>query len=136
MCCLVSLSPLQENVFVSIVESNSQDSTPALLEAFDATLNKMGVAKRILVRDTSIPRPESMETTTVRIEFLAAVRNLALEPLAQTGGYDRVLFSNDVFVEADSVIELLETRNGDWDMVCGLDLSFWGYANPFTLFAL
>jgi len=27
---------------------------------------------------------------------------------------------------AESIIELLRTRDSEWDMVCGLDLSFWG----------
>lgn len=109
-----------------MVESHSGDNTPALLQAFDTKLYDMGVRHRILVHETSIPRPESMETKPPRIEYLAAVRNLVLDPLVQNGGYDTVLFSNDVFVEADSILELLKTRDGDWDMVCGLDLSFWG----------
>lgn len=112
---------------MSIVESNSGDQTPALLEAFDVQLKDMGVARRILIHDTSIPRPPSMDTAHPRIKFLADIRNKVLEPLVDKGGYDRVIFSNDVFVEAESVVELLHTRNGDWDMVCGIDLLVWGY---------
>lgn len=109
------------------MESNSGDNTASLLEHFDDRLKSLGVARRILVRDTSIPRPASMESATPRIEFLSAVRNLVLAPLIEKGGYDRVLFSNDIFVEAESIVELLKTKDGDWDMVCGLDLSFWGF---------
>ncbi|KIY53625.1 glycosyltransferase family 69 protein [Fistulina hepatica ATCC 64428] len=115
-----------ENVFVSVVESHSGDKTAALLSEFDASLASRGIRRRIILGDTSVPRPESMETSPARIEFLAATRNLVLAPLRERGEYDRVLFSNDVFVEAESIIELLRTRDGDWDMVCGLDLSFWG----------
>lgn len=117
----------QDNVFLSIVESNSVDASAELLSRFDRELEVMGIPRRILVGDTSIIRPESMETTPVRIRYLAALRNLALEPLAQSGGYDKIVFTNDVFVEAESILELLKTRDGKWDMVCGLDLSFWGY---------
>ena len=60
------------------------------------------------------------------IAFHATMRNLALEPLTKNGGYDRVLFSNDVFIEAESVVELLNSRDGDWDMVCGIDYAAGG----------
>jgi hypothetical protein len=66
------------------------------------------------------------ETAPPRITFLAAVRNLVMEPLVQHGGYTRVVFSNDIFIEAESIVELLDTKGGDYDMACGLDLSFWG----------
>lgn len=76
-----------------------------------------------------------METNNARIQFLSDTRNRALEPLVQFGGYDRVVFSNDVFFEAESVVELLETKGGDYDMACGLDLSVWGCVRytPFPL---
>ncbi|KAF7334689.1 Glycosyltransferase family 69 protein [Mycena venus] len=110
-----------DNVFVSIVESYSSDATPTLLLSFDKALEAMGVPHRILTRDTSIPRPTSMLTAPPRIDFLAATRNLVIEPLVERGGYDRLLFSNDVFVEAEAIVELLHTRDGDYDMACGVD---------------
>ncbi|KAJ6479530.1 cryptococcal mannosyltransferase 1-domain-containing protein [Mycena vitilis] len=110
-----------DNVFVSIAESYSTDSTPALLRTFDKTLEKLGVPRRILTQDTSLVRPPSMLTALPRVEFLAAVRNLAIEPLVERGGYDRLLFSNDVFIEAESIVELLNTQDGEYDMACGLD---------------
>ncbi|KAJ7118503.1 cryptococcal mannosyltransferase 1-domain-containing protein [Mycena crocata] len=115
-----------ENVFVSIVESYSSDATPALLRAFERNLDVMGVSRRIITQDTSIPRPASMGTAPPRIEYLAAVRNLVLEPLVAEGGYDRVVFSNDVFVEAESIVELLNTKDGDYDMACALDFAHFG----------
>ncbi|KAJ6569489.1 mannosyltransferase 1, partial [Mycena capillaripes] len=99
-----------DNIFMSIVESNSGDNSPALLEEFDAKLGSMGVARRILTRDTTIPRPSDMSGTP-RIEFLSAVRNLVMEPLVQKGGYDRVIFSNDIYIEAESVVELLRPKS-------------------------
>jgi hypothetical protein len=50
-----------------------------------------------------------------------------MAPLVENGGYTRVVFSNDVFIEAESIVELLDTKGGDFDMVCGLDLAYWGY---------
>lgn len=67
-----------------------------------------------------------MSTGPGRIQFLSDTRNLALAPLVEHGGYDVVLFSNDVLIEAESVVELLKTKNGEWDMVCGLDMGRWG----------
>ncbi|KAJ7673899.1 cryptococcal mannosyltransferase 1-domain-containing protein [Mycena polygramma] len=110
-----------DNVFVSIVESYSTDSTPALLRTFDKTLENLGVPRRILTQDTTFVRPPSMLTALPRVEFLAAVRNRAIEPLVAHGGYDRLLFSNDIFIEAESIVELLNTQDGEYDMACGLD---------------
>jgi hypothetical protein len=110
---------------VSIVESNSKDKSPSLLEDFDSKLESMGVARRILTRDTTISRPSDMSGIP-RIEFLAAVRNHVMEPLVEKGGYDRVIFSNDIYIEAESVVELIRSRDGDWDFVCGLDFGYWG----------
>ncbi|KAJ7714647.1 hypothetical protein B0H16DRAFT_1340477, partial [Mycena metata] len=62
----------------------------------------------ILTQDTSIPRPPTMLTAPLRINILAAsTRNLANELLVERGGCDRLLFSNDVFVEAEAIVELL-----------------------------
>ncbi|KAJ7089972.1 cryptococcal mannosyltransferase 1-domain-containing protein [Mycena epipterygia] len=122
-----------DNVFVSIVESNSPDHTASLLEEFDRTLEAMGVARRVLTHDTTIERPASMETGLPRITFLAAVRNLAMQPLYENGGYTRVIFSNDVFIEAASIAELLDTKGGDYDMACGLDLAYWGLYDQWVI---
>ncbi|KAF7329119.1 hypothetical protein MKEN_00172400 [Mycena kentingensis (nom. inval.)] len=122
-----------DNVFVSIVESNSNDNTAALLEEFAATLTSLQVPHKITTHDTSIPRPPSMETAPPRIEFLSAVRNLVMEPLLEQGGYTRVFWSNDVFIEAETMAELLHTRDGDYDMVCGLDLAYWGLYDQWVI---
>lgn len=113
-----------DNVFVSVVESHSADSSPQLLEALDADLALLGVSRRILTGDTTVPKPDSLPGIK-RIEFLAATRNRAMEPLV-VGGYDKVVFSNDIFIEPESFVELLETNNGDYDMACGLDMGHFG----------
>lgn len=113
-----------DNVFVSIVESHSTDESPQLLDALDADLALLGVSRRILTRDKAVPKPDDMRGNN-RIEFLAATRNRVIEPLI-VGGYDRVVFSNDIFIEPESFVELLETNSGDYDMACGLDMGHFG----------
>ncbi|KAJ7681711.1 cryptococcal mannosyltransferase 1-domain-containing protein [Mycena olivaceomarginata] len=99
--------------------SCSSDDSPALLRAFETKLQAMSVPNRILTHNMSVPCPPWMRHGT-------ATRNLVLEPLTVHGGYDGVLFRNDVFVEAESIVELLETNRGEYDMVCDLDFQQWG----------
>lgn len=113
-------------MYVSIFESYSFDRTPDLLDEFATTLKVMGVEHKVVTRDTSIPKPNTGITNNNRISFLSAVRNKVMGPLYESGGFDRILFSNDIYVEAESVIALLRARDGDWDMVCSLDFNFWG----------
>ncbi|KAJ7729171.1 cryptococcal mannosyltransferase 1-domain-containing protein [Mycena metata] len=122
-----------DNVFVSILESHSTDASPTILRAFDKRLEAMGVPRRILTQDESIPRPRSMKTTPIRIEYLAALRNRAIEPLVAQGGFDRLIFSNDIFIEAESIVELLQTNDGEYDMVCSLDFGEWGLYDLWVL---
>jgi hypothetical protein len=117
-----------DNVFVSIVESHSTDNTPELLEALDADLALLGVSRRILIADEAVSKPDDMGGNN-RIDFLAATRNRALEPL-MAGGYDRVVFSNDIYIEPESWLELLETNGGDYDVACGMDFAHFGYVSP------
>ncbi|TBU36820.1 cryptococcal mannosyltransferase 1-domain-containing protein [Dichomitus squalens] len=106
-----------DNVFVSVVENYSSDRSPELLREFASELDKRGVKNRILVQDETIKKPEKV----------------ALEPLLAHGGYDKVLFSNDIFIEPESVIELLETRDGDFDFACGLDFGHFGAYDMWVL---
>ncbi|KAJ7598249.1 cryptococcal mannosyltransferase 1-domain-containing protein [Mycena floridula] len=85
--------------------------TPALLEAFDLHLAALGVPQHIVVGNNSILRLSKMDTAPLRIELLAARET-----------------SNDVFIEADSVLDLLGTQDGNYDMACGIDLAYWWYA--------
>ncbi|KAH9850532.1 cryptococcal mannosyltransferase 1-domain-containing protein [Lenzites betulinus] len=122
------------NVFVSIVENYSSDRSPELLREFARELDALGVRHRILVQDETVKRPPQLEWNP-RIEFLAAIRNQALEPLlaAAPGTFDRVLFSNDIFIEPESVLELLATRDGDYDFACGLDFGHFGAYDMWVL---
>ncbi|EJD37736.1 hypothetical protein AURDEDRAFT_72858 [Auricularia subglabra TFB-10046 SS5] len=125
-----------DNVFVSIMESWSTDSTPTLLSDFDKALGALGVERRIKLRDTTVSRPSPFLTNQARINFLAASRNVALEPLADGlhgAAFDRILFSNDVITTAESIVELLNTRDGKYDMACGLDFAHWGIGDGWVL---
>ncbi|KAF8547495.1 glycosyltransferase family 69 protein [Imleria badia] len=110
----------EDNIFVSILESGSDDQSPALLQQLDDRLGAMNVQRRILMQDTAIAKPSSMRGNN-RIYFLSALRNRAIEPLVENGGYDKVIFSNDIFIEPESILELLYTAEGEYDMVCGID---------------
>jgi hypothetical protein len=114
-----------DNVFVSVVESRSEDQSPALLQQLDDRLDAMHVQRRILTQDKAITKPNH-GTEVQRIQFLSALRNRVLEPLVENGGYDKVIFSNDIFIEPESILELLYTSEGEYDMACGMDYGHWG----------
>ena len=114
-----------DNVFVSIVESESDDRSPVLLQQLDDKLGAMGVQRRILTQDEAVTKPENLIGNN-RIYYLSALRNRALEPLVEMGGYDKVMFSNDIYIEPEAILELLYTAKGEYDMVCGMDYGIWG----------
>ena len=115
----------EDNVFVSVLESRSDDQSPALLQQLDDRLDAMQVQRRILTNDKAIARPENGQEID-RVRFLSALRNRVLEPLVENGGYDKVIFSNDIFVEPETILELLHTSEGEYDMACGMDYGQWG----------
>ncbi|KAJ2805438.1 hypothetical protein H4S07_004021, partial [Coemansia furcata] len=104
-------------VFISIYENGSKDKTKEILGQFNSTLNTLGIAHRI--RTDEARRPEH----THRIEYLAKVRNLALEPLYSTGKiYDRVLFINDIYFCMNDLLELAyQSRTQSTHLTCAED---------------
>ncbi|KAJ7769665.1 capsular associated protein [Mycena maculata] len=112
------------NVFVSIYESNSHDATKALLRAFEGQLSRAGVRNEIVL-DTDTRRREGwVSNGHERVKYMADMRNKALEPLE--GGldgrrFDRLIFFNDVYFEWKSIVRLLATNDGAFDLACGLD---------------
>ncbi|KAJ2814067.1 hypothetical protein H4S07_000176 [Coemansia furcata] len=105
-------------VFISIYENGSKDKTKEILGQFNSTLNALGIAHRI--RTDEARRPEHIH----RIEYLAKVRNLALEPLYSTGKkYDRVLFINDIYFCMNDLLELAyQSRAQSTHLTCAEDL--------------
>ncbi|KAJ2042181.1 hypothetical protein GGI03_000773 [Coemansia sp. RSA 2337] len=104
-------------VFISIYENGSEDRTKEILHRFDSTLESLGIAHQILTDDS--PKPMHIH----RIEYLAKVRNLALEPLySSSAKYGRVLFLNDIFFCMTDLLELLfQARAHSAHLTCGED---------------
>ncbi|GMH35746.1 hypothetical protein BSKO_03614 [Bryopsis sp. KO-2023] len=104
-------------VAVSIYESGSLDSTPQWLALFRELLDFFEIRNRVIMGGM-VRKPEEE-----RIEFLAKVRNEALQPLVEWKASSdwiasKVIFLNDIFFCPQDVLRLL--RN-DGDIVCGLD---------------
>jgi alpha-1,3-mannosyltransferase len=120
---LSTLLPLMgpSRLFISITENGSKDRTPALLRILARMLRVFGTSHRIKSEgETYI----SSKSDHMRIAVLAAVRNLALQPLydGPVGKYDTVLFINDVIHCPADILEVLYQH---WrqraDMTCSVD---------------
>ncbi|KAF8857152.1 hypothetical protein BDZ45DRAFT_564854, partial [Acephala macrosclerotiorum] len=87
------------------------------------------------VARTQLPTGESR---IKRIAFLAEVRNKVLEPLwdrRKKGGFEKVLFINDVFFDAEGATRLLwGTKGGEgYKAVCAADfVTSWKYYDTFA----
>lgn len=87
----------EENVYISIFESNSQDGTKHRLELLRHQLVARGIAHRIRMQTDTLR--EDLE----RIERLALVRNEALKPLDEgihglgNRTFSRIVWLNDIF---------------------------------------
>jgi alpha-1,3-mannosyltransferase len=105
------------NVFVSVYESGSTDSTQLWLSQLEAALTELGIRSRIHV-GLSI-----RNTFPGRIEHLAALRNEALRPMFEDPEpWDEVIYLNDVFFCSEGVVEmLLSGDTSEADMVCATD---------------
>ncbi|KAJ1813132.1 hypothetical protein LPJ60_006403 [Coemansia sp. RSA 2675] len=108
-------------IFISIYENGSKDKTKDILNRFNSTLNAMGIAHQI--RSELAPKPKHIH----RIEYLARVRNFALEPLYNSGTkYGKVLFLNDIFFCVPDVLELLfQQRAQSAQLACAEDFDIY-----------
>ncbi|KAJ1646415.1 hypothetical protein J3B02_003070 [Coemansia erecta] len=89
-------------VFVSIYENGSSDKTKEILEQLAKTLDIIGIDNKITLDKN--PRQEKMH----RIEYMAHIRNRALEPLYKSQKkFSKVVFLNDVFFCFLDILELL-----------------------------
>ncbi|KAJ2827506.1 hypothetical protein GGI24_002626, partial [Coemansia furcata] len=104
-------------VFISIYENGSKDNTKEILHRFNSTLNDLGIAHQIRADATS--KPEHIH----RIEYLAKIRNFALEPLHSTGTkYGHVLFINDIYFCVPDLLELVyQSRAQSTHLTCAED---------------
>lgn len=104
---------------ISIVEGNSPDGTADVLAALKAPLKDLGIAYFFL--SSTIDPSEGN-----RVERLAHLRNLALEPLWSQPTFaseqTTILFLNDVAICPEDVLELaLQREQLDADMTCAMD---------------
>ncbi|KAB8291543.1 hypothetical protein EYC80_006344 [Monilinia laxa] len=84
----------------------------------------------------------SGQTGVKRIEYLADVRNKALDPITSgnvTEKFERVLFLNDVFFEVEGAMRLLwgtnvnEKGKAEYKAVCGADfITSWKYYDTYA----
>ncbi|KAJ7447311.1 capsular associated protein [Mycena galericulata] len=112
------------NVFVSIYESNSHDRTKELLREFEAQLRRAGVRNSVVL-DTDTRRRDGWQSNGhERVKYMADMRNKALEPLEKGldgKRFNKIIFFNDVYFEWKSILRLLATNDGNFDLACGLD---------------
>lgn len=122
-------------LFVSVYESGSTDRTRELLSVLEAALSLLGVPHRIVYGNMS-------RGNRNRIEFLADIRNHAMQPLYDSDmSYDRVLWLSDNYFCADGALQLLAhalpaSKGGlGADAVCGADYHMQPYCEFYDVWA-
>ena len=109
-------------VYVSVYESSSSDQSRTHLILLDRLLDTMP-----LLGHTIQMGSDHLEPNQHRIDFLASVRNKALEPLNELKQeapvkFNKVIFMNDVLYCHSDVLELLfQSVEQQSDITCGLD---------------
>ena len=140
------------NLFFSIYENGSFDGTKDALRDLHKELEALGVRSRVILDDESHQdivnsRPSEAKEGWIKVDksgfekyqihqgdyalrriyYLAELRNKVLEPLAELAAkgetFDKILFLNDVVFSADDVLNLLQTRNGQYAAACTLDFA-------------
>jgi len=112
------------NVYVSIYENGSTDQTKALLRIFDALTRSVGL--RMTIRTSTRTRGAFNH----RIEYLAEVRNQALNPLHELRDshneyFDTVIFMNDILPCVDDLLELIwQSRRNNAGITCAADYMY------------
>ncbi|KFY92655.1 hypothetical protein V500_04105 [Pseudogymnoascus sp. VKM F-4518 (FW-2643)] len=118
-----------ENCALSIVEGHSKDGTPDVLEALREDIRILGLEFHLHTSDLDPMQGD-------RIEALAGLRNLALEPLtnnpSQYSPDTAVIFVNDVATCMEDMLELVHQRLFQKaDMTCAMD---WSDIDPAPIF--
>ncbi|KAJ1998989.1 hypothetical protein GGI02_003995 [Coemansia sp. RSA 2322] len=110
----------RRQVFVSIYENGSRDRTKDILGRFNHILDMLGIEHRIVADDA--PRPRHSH----RIEYMAEIRNRALEPLYQNGAaFGRAVFINDMFFCLTDILELVyQSHAHGAHLTCAEDFEF------------
>ncbi|AEO64631.1 glycosyltransferase family 69 protein [Thermothielavioides terrestris NRRL 8126] len=122
-----------EHCALSIVEGNSDDGTGEVLAALRPNLEALGTTYYFSTSDIN---PKEAD----RIKRLAALRNLAIQPILDAArsapnnekkptfsSNTTVVFLNDVAICAEDILELAHQRDHlGADMVCGMDWTYVG----------
>eukprot|EP00834_Sanchytrium_tribonematis_P004333 NODE_207_length_12890_cov_0.936518.p3 type:complete len:398 gc:universal NODE_207_length_12890_cov_0.936518:6383-7576(+) len=107
-----------DNVYISIYESGSSDYTKEYLRQWSKLLNTNKVRHHF--QTETISKTKQMN----RIDYLARVRNKALDPLKYLSNivFDHSIFLNDILFCVDDLLELIHQRIfQNASMVAGLD---------------
>ncbi|KAI0034270.1 cryptococcal mannosyltransferase 1-domain-containing protein [Vararia minispora EC-137] len=120
-----------DHVYVSIYENGSGDRTPQMLNLLSELLEVLGTPHRVIADGSW---KQSDKESGNRINFLAAVRNTAMQPLysgeageALGGVFDEVIWINDVFHCTADILEILyQKRLQGAHQACATDWGVWG----------
>ena len=116
-----------ENCALSVVEGRSSDGTFEVLKLLRPDLDRLGVKYFLKTNEIDPGRENSQH----RIEALAELRNIALQPLVKRAddyaSDVTVVFINDVAICMEDILELVHQRfYQNADMTCAMDWTFVG----------
>ncbi|KAF2007583.1 glycosyltransferase family 69 protein [Amniculicola lignicola CBS 123094] len=117
------------NCALSVVEGRSVDGTFEVLKELRNELEGLGI--RYIFQSSDI-NPHAKGTD--RIEALAELRNLAIKDILENSALyaqdTTIIFSNDIAVCMEDILELIHQRNAQSaDMTCAMDWTYVG-ENP------
>ncbi|EAU87467.2 capsular associated protein [Coprinopsis cinerea okayama7 len=126
----------KDNVYISIHESYSVDDTKTMLQEFEKYLEQEGIGSNLATEDGR--RGHLGLDSHERIAFMAGIRNKALEPLRTLGNrygrrFSKVIFFNDVYFDWRAIVRLINTKEGEYDLACGLDFDGVGMYDRWVL---
>ncbi|KAG6991354.1 hypothetical protein G7Y79_00053g088370 [Physcia stellaris] len=121
-----------ESCALSVVEGRSDDGTYEVLKLLKEEVEQMGAKYFLATNDINPGKENNLQ----RINALAELRNIALQPLVDDAEqYDAnvtVIFLNDVAICMEDILELIHQRQYQQaDMTCAMD---WTYLGPHPTF--
>ncbi|KAK9234895.1 cryptococcal mannosyltransferase 1-domain-containing protein [Lipomyces kononenkoae] len=125
-----------ENVYVSIVENDSEDRTPDKLRELSLQFISLSIAHTIETLTGVRPGTHAGPWNNIseRVTYLTKIRNMALEPLSNINtGFSRIIYLNDVLFHHSDMLRLIADSYTPFytnrlspgrlpTMVCGLDI--------------
>lgn len=127
------LSHEVDMIYFSIFSNNNNDATDDMItKYFGELFARRNIPNTIVTNGTTCGGYSSPPPGMNRIDWLACVRNSAMEPLYKSEIFSRahnfndtlVLFFNDIVFEPDDIVSLIRTENGNFDLACGLDFYY------------